>query len=150
MKNYILPIILIIVYITGIKIPVYPGAPLINHLVYFLFHTNLLHLIINIIAWFVILRMHIKSWILYSIVITTSIIGGYFAFTPTLGISGGLFGITGFAYGTVPKKSIKETIIVLALILLTILLPGIAGFVHLAGFASGYIIAYSYGRVRGY
>lgn len=150
MKNYILPIITACLFFTGIKIPVYNDAPFINHMTYYLFHVNIFHLAINIVSWFFLRKMRLKWWIMNSVVILTCIISGYFATTPTLGMSGGLFGVTGFAYGMVPEKSIPQTSTVLCVIFISILLPGIAGIVHLVGFISGYLIAYIYGRIRGY
>ena len=150
MKNYILPIIIVILFMTGIKLPVYPDCPLINRFTYYLFHVNLIHLLLNLIAWVILRKMRIKWWIMNGIVILTAVISGFFATTPTLGISGGLLGVTGFAYGTNPEKNIKPTLIILSIIFISIMMPGIAGTVHLTGFISGYLISYIYGRVRGF
>lgn len=148
------PLTLIVLYfIIGKSYPVSAGCPIENNVLYMFCHANLLHLLINCYSFVILYKALaiLGKWEKLYLLLFTGFIAGFFATTPTVGCSGGLFGMLGFytEWMMMHGRNVWRQIGITALSIgLTFILPHLSGSIHLAGYLTGILIAIIYVRLQ--
>jgi len=145
--------LIVLFFIIGKSYPVYLFCPLSNNVLYMFCHGNILHLFINIYSFTVLYKalQILGKWEKLGLLLFTGFVAGFFATMPTVGCSGGIFGMFGFytawmvMHGRNMWKQIGFTAVSIGL---TFILPHLSGSVHLAGYLCGILIAIIYVRLQ--
>lgn len=134
MKKHIIPLLCVVMFFVG-SWPVAFVCPIQNRVLYIVSHGNILHLALNILAYYQIGKnLKWKNYLIPFVVI--GILSGFAAINPTIGMSGALMGLAGIA--TVRNRvHLKWLLLTFALILLPVFFSHIAWTVHLAGYCLG-------------
>lgn len=148
--KYLFPLMLTVLFLFGFEYPVSKECTIKAHLLYGFCHANILHLAINIYAYIKLYNTVtvVKRPYIPVMVILGSFISGYFATTPTVGCSGGLFFLLGIQTGYVLAcgyNAWKTVAYVIFGIGITVFMPHIGTLIHLIGFIAGMTIGSIYG-----
>lgn len=152
--KYSYPILLVVLYFLGFKHEVHPGCSIADNMLYAFSHANILHLGLNIFAYMNIYESVtiIKKPFIPIMVIIGGFIAGFFATTPTVGCSGGLFFVTGIQIGYYLASGAsawwKTNWIIIGTIAITAFFPHIGAGIHIAGYLSGMVIGSIYGGIN--
>lgn len=116
----------------------YVGASDIRaHISYSLFHANVFHLLVNLVCLWSI-RGKVRTLPAFMVAVLASYLP-QFCDEPTVGLSGWLFAVFGIMWGEY-KHFLQMLKVCLPYVVLTILLPGINGWLHLWCLLLGYLV----------
>lgn len=118
----------------------FAGCPFVCHLVYHFSHANAFHFIVNMmVLWNI--RNNIRPLPSLLLATAASFLPMYVS-SPTMGMSAFLFSSFGIMWGLTGRwrDGSKK---VLPFVLLTMIMPGINGLLHLYSFALGYAYGYA-------
>lgn len=137
--KYVIPTLLVILYMLGINFPVNTGCPIQNRILYAFSHASVLHLATNILGYYFVIRYVNLRWFLLPFVVISAIIASLGAYEPTVGFSGVLWALSGMLMSK-SRAKLKAFIPVFIVTAVTAFIPHMAWGVHAMGFAFGYIL----------
>lgn len=117
----------------------FPGSCFASHLTYSFCHANIFHLAVNLVVLWS-LRNRIYLCASFFAAVLASFLPAYVS-QPTVGLSGLIFAAIGIMWGKTGRFW-DSCIAVMPFIVLTMLLPGVNGTLHLWAYMIGFIIGY--------
>lgn len=145
--RHIIPIACIILFFIG-SFSITVGCPIENRVLYIFSHGNILHLAINLYSFYVLNKSLRTKWII-PLVLFFGIVTSFAAFTPTVGLSGALFGLLGMC-AVKYRYKLKQIGMILFTIAISAFMPHLSWSCHLLGFIVGYLTQFIYGRIYGH
>jgi len=135
MTKHIIPLLCVVMFFVG-SWPVSFGCPIQNNVLYVVSHGHIIHLALNILGYYSIGNsLKWKNYLLPFIVI--GILSGFAATSPTVGMSGALFGLAGMS-AIRNRISLKWLTLTVVFIAIPVFFSNISWTVHLAGYCIGF------------